>query len=258
MRVLITGGTGTLGSKTVRELQQNNHTVRIFSRRSEPPGDLSKVEWSIGDISTGEGLAPALAKVDAVLHAASNPGFKSNKVDVQGTQNLIRVMQQSDVRHILYPSIVGIDQIEYFYYQKKLKAEGLIEQCGIPYTILRVTQFHELVATVLSAAGKVPFVLPIPTDFQLQTVAAAEVAREFCKYLNDGPAGHAPDFAGPEILTSREMAETWLRVHGKNKFVVNLPLWGDVAKGFRQRKVTNPDQSRGKVTWEEWLQERDK
>ena len=64
-----------------------------------------------------------------------------------------------------------------------------------------------------------------------------------------------PDFAGPEVMTAEEMAETWLSVSGYSKQLINLPAWGKVARGFRNGKVTNPERAVGEVSWKDWLQQ---
>lgn len=255
MKILVTGGTGTLGKKFVAEAQKSGFDVRIFSRKTAPAKSDQSIRWFTGDLVSGEGLREAIQDVNAVMHAASNPGLKSEGVDIRGTTNLLKAIGDADVNHILYPSIVGIDQIKYFYYQNKQQAESLIKDSGIPYTILRGTQFHELIHQVLSGLNHVPFVLPIPKKFQMQTIAARDMAKKLVNFVSAGPAGRAPDFAGPEILTAEEMAETWLKIMNKSKKMVNLPVWGKVARGFREGKVTNPERSTGEITWRDWLQQ---
>jgi uncharacterized protein YbjT (DUF2867 family) len=193
--------------------------------------------------------------VDAVLHAASNPGLKSKEVDIKGTTHLLNAARDAEIDHILYPSIVGIDKINYFYYQNKEQAERLIEDSGLPFTILRGTQFHELIDMVMSALNKLPFFLFVPKQFQLQTIAARDMASKLVDQIHEGPGGRVPDFAGPEVMTAEEMGDAWLSISGYKKQLINLPAWGNVARGFRQGKVTNPERAVGEVSWKEWLQQ---
>ncbi|MBD3276180.1 MAG: NAD(P)H-binding protein [Candidatus Marinimicrobia bacterium] len=254
MKILVTGGTGTLGKKFVEEAEKTGHEIRIFSRKSKSEDSPGGIEWASGDLVTGEGLPQALQGVDAVMHAASNPGMKSKEVDIKGTTNLLTAARDADVDHILYPSIVGIDRIKYFYYQNKEQAEKLIMDSGIPFTILRGTQFHELIDQVFAGLNKVPLVLPVPKKFQLQTIAARDMAQKLAQFLEEGPAGRAPDFAGPEVLNAETMADSWLKANKLEKKLVNLPVWGGVARGFREGKVTNPQRAVGEISWNAWLQ----
>jgi len=97
-------------------------------------------------------------------------------------------------------SIVGIDRIPFAYYQRKLAAERLIAESGVPFSILRATQFHSFVATLLNEASRYPFVMPIPSGFFVQSVAVEEVAARLCRAIDDGPCGRLRDFGGPEVL----------------------------------------------------------
>ena len=83
MKILVTGGTGTLGKKFVEEAEETGDEIRIFSRKPKPEDYPCEIEWASGDLVTGEGLPQALQDVDAVMHAASNPGLKSKEVDIK-------------------------------------------------------------------------------------------------------------------------------------------------------------------------------
>jgi uncharacterized protein YbjT (DUF2867 family) len=133
--VLVTGGTGTLGRPTVERLRAAGHTVRVLSRRTGP--DLVS-----GDLNTGEGVAAAVDGVDLVVHLATGLG----KRDVQQTRNLLAAAPTTT--HVLSMSIVGIDRNPLPYYRHKLEAERLVES-RTAFTILRATQFHELLDRIL-------------------------------------------------------------------------------------------------------------
>ncbi|MEV0298545.1 hypothetical protein [Nocardia sp. NPDC050710] len=110
------------------------------------------------------------------------------------------------VEHIVHPSIVGIDRIPFRYYRNKLACERLIEASGLPYTIVRATQFHELIAFGLHTAGRWP-IAPLPLDFQFQPVASAEVANRVAELSEHAPTGRAPDFGCPEVLTLEQLID---------------------------------------------------
>jgi uncharacterized protein YbjT (DUF2867 family) len=196
----------------------------------------------------------AVAGVDAILHLASDPR-RSREVDVEGTRHLVEAARASDVGHFVYISIVGIDRIPYSYYQRKLEAEEIIKSSGLPYSILRATQFHSLIDMFLSVLGRVPLVLPLPTDFKFQSVAESEVATRLVQQLGEGPAGMMAEMGGPEILPVGDMAKTWMNVKAIRKRLIHLPLPGSVAAGFRAGKNTTPNGIRGSIGWRTWLME---
>lgn len=252
MKVLITGGSGALGRILLRVAASAGHAVRGLSRGERPQTAPSGVEWARADLATGEGLSAAVEGVEAIIHSASDPR-RSQAVDVAGTRRLTEAARAAGVAHLVYISIVGIDDIPYSYYRRKREAEEIIASSGVPYTNLRATQFHSLVNFLLSKAARLPLVLPLPTDFKVQSVADAEAAARLVACLAEGPRGRI-EFGGPEVLTLGEMAATWLAVKGVRRRIVRLPLPGAVAAGFRAGRNTTPDAMRGEMRWREWLE----
>lgn len=250
MRILITGGAGTLGRALMPPLRQAGHTVRILTRRPRRRSTPADVEWVQGDISTGENLSDSLAGVEAVVHAASDPR-NTDAVDINGTRLLLEAA--AGISNIFYISIAGIDEIPFRYYRKKLEAERMIEKSGLPYTVLRATQFHSLIDMMISAAARVPIVMPLPIDFRFRSVHEPEVARRIAESIDAGPSGRLTDFGGPETMTLGEMAEIWREISGVTKRVVRLPLPGKVPAAFRAGLNTAPYGDRGVVGWRDWL-----
>ena len=254
MDVLITGGTGTLGSHLTKYASLGGDSVRILSRRSGP-GDVSDdFRWVQGDLGTGDGLTSAVDGVDVVFHLATSPGIGTKKVDVEGTRRLVNAAEEMGVNHFIYLSIVGIDRIPYSYYQHKLTAESIVESGSVPHTILRATQFHELIDLVLSSATKMPLVTWLPKDFQVQSIAASEVAQHLYELSQREPAGRVPDIGGPEVRISGDMIDPWLEAQNLNRKVFSFPFPGEIGRAFREGKNTCPDRKHGTITWEEWLQ----
>jgi uncharacterized protein YbjT (DUF2867 family) len=254
-KVLVTGGAGRLGSKVVKELTETGYSVRIMSRKPQPANLLSATEWAQADLETGQGIADAVAGIDVVVHAASSPFKHTRQIDVEGTRLLLEQARVAGAAHVIYISIVGIDRIPYYYYRAKLAAEELVKNSGIPWSLLRATQFHYLVDLFFQAATKVPLVTLLPTDLQCQSVAESEVANRLCEIVVAGPSGHLPDLGGPEELTAGEMVRSWLNLRGMHRRVLTLHLPGKVAQGFRHGYNTCPDQPvRGHITWTEWVQ----
>jgi uncharacterized protein YbjT (DUF2867 family) len=239
--VLVTGGTGALGRPAVARLREQGHGVRVLSRRRG-------AGTHVGDLATGMGAAAAARGAEVIVHAASDTPF--GRTDLEQTAHLVGVAH--DARHLLYVSIVGIDKIPFRYYRRKLACEQLISSSGIPFTILRATQFHELIAFIGRSAERLPLAA-LPLDFQFQTVAVADVAGRVAELVVGEPVGDILDFGGPEVLTLAQMADAWKATRRRPRKVVRLPLPGKVAQAFREGRNTCPDQAAGRQTWAEFL-----
>lgn len=253
MRVLVTGGSGRLGRELVPLLAAAGHSVTILSRVQRTGPDL-RVSHAVGDLMTGAGLTESVADIDAIVHLASD-SRNARAVDVEGTQRLVEVARAARVKHLLYCSIVGIDRIPFRYYECKLEAERLIAESGVPFSILRATQFHSFVALLLNEASRYPFIMPIPSGFFVQSVAIEEVAVRLCRAVNEGPNGMLRDFGGPEVLPIEEAATAWIG-HGRRNWVLRaVPIYlpGKIAAAFRAGYNTCPDGERGTLTWRDWL-----
>src|SRR5262249_1966772 len=153
---------------------------------------------------------------------------------------------------IIYISIVGIERVPFAYYQYKVLAEKVVTAGGIPWTILRATQFHDLLDLFLQAFTKLPLAV-VPLDFQFQPVDSGEVAGALCDYVAAGPRGRVPDMGGPQVQTSGELLRAWLAARGMRRLVLQLPMFGKTASGFKHGYNTCPEHRQGKITWEEWL-----
>lgn len=256
-RVLVTGATGTLGSALRPRLVAAGRKVRAASR--SPPDDESgerrAVEWVELDLVSGEGVAAAVADVDAVVHCASAPTGDTEAVDVEGTKRLLAAADEAGVSNFVYPSIVGVEAIPYSYYEHKLAAERAVEASEVDETVLRATQFHEFVHFVLDTAATLP-VWFLPTKFQVQPVAAADVADAIVEHATPSASGRVPDVGGPEVHTLGELAKSYRAARGSWRPILRLPVPGGVARGFRAGHNTCPDRTVGTVTWEAWLAER--
>jgi uncharacterized protein YbjT (DUF2867 family) len=240
--VLVTGGSGTLGRQLVPILQERGHEIRTLSRT---PGRGTHT----GDLITGKGVLTAAAGADLVVHAASDTR-RFGRTDPVQTRHLLDAC--TGARHLLYVSIVGIDQIPYAYFSKKLACERLLGVHRVPYTILRATQLHELMATLLTATERLP-VAPLPLDFLVQPVAGREVAGRIADLVVGDPLGRADDFGGPEVLTLNDMALQWRSHRGRPRRMMGLPVPGRISTGFRHGRNTTADRRVGTQTWEEFV-----
>jgi len=240
---LVTGGCGTFGRKLVPLLAERGHDVRIVSRR---PGAGTHV----GDLITGAGITEAAAGAELIVHAATDNSFRVGRTDLVQTQNLLAAA--ADCRHLVYISIVGIDDIPFGYYQRKLACEQAIAASSVPSTTLRATQFHELIERMLRTVSRWP-AAPLPLGFRFQSVAAAEVAARAAELLDAEPTGRAPDFGGPQVLTGRQIVADWRAARGRPRAVIGVRLPGEVARAFTQGRNTCPDHADGRQTWSEFL-----
>ncbi|HEX6040963.1 SDR family oxidoreductase [Longimicrobium sp.] len=254
MRILLTGGTGGLGRELVRAAEGAGHTVRVASRRACPADAPPAREWARMDVETGDGVRDALAGVDAVIHAASDPR-RHAVVDVRGTRALADAAREVGTPHLVYVSIVGIDGIPLAYYRSKREAERIVEGVGVPHSILRITQFHSLVDAMLAGFARVPLLFPVPTSFRFQSCATSEAADRLVRAAEAGPGGRLTDFGGPEVLTLGEMARAWKAARGIGRPTLPLPVPGGLAAAFRAGRNTLQAEGgeRGTVRWEDWL-----
>lgn len=256
MNVLVTGGTGTLGREVVRAMDADGHRAVIMSRTPAPDAGIA-ARWATAHLVTGEGLAAAVADMDVVIHAASDPRGDP-AADEEGTRRLAAASRAAHVRHLVFVSIVGIDRIQFPYYARKLAAERALAASGQPYSILRATQFHSFVDFLFyKAAAALPLVMPLPAGYQVQPVGLEDVAARLLRAIDDGPRGLLPDFGGPERMTAREAARIWQAARGVRKPIVPFFSLSATSRGFRGGHNTlpadTPPENLGRLSWEEWL-----
>jgi uncharacterized protein YbjT (DUF2867 family) len=243
MRIAIAGGTGTLGSLVAAELARRGHEVRVLSR--------SAPEYRV-DLATGAGLAPALAGCDVVVDASNNSSRHAAQVLVAGTRRLLAAEQAAAVRHHVCISIVGCEQVPMGYYRVKTEQERVVTQGPVPCSVVRATQFHELVLAALTAGGRWG-VLPMPRA-QLQPIACAEVAAVVADVAEGAPRPGHLQVAGPEVADARDLARTWRSVTGRRTALIPVALPGRLGRALRSGALTDdrPD-VRGTVTFADWL-----
>jgi uncharacterized protein YbjT (DUF2867 family) len=231
------------------------HSVVGLSHRVRSP-KFRDAGWVLGDLGTGAGLRVAVGDVDAIIHTATDPA-RHAEVDVEGTARLLRAAREGRVRHFVHVSMAGVDDIPLAYYKSKRLAEQVVMGGGLPYSILRVTQFHHAVDRQLHALSSVPFVLPLPKAFVVQSVDVREVAARLVSCLDERPRGRLADFGGPHVLPLADAASVWMRMNRVRKRIVHVPVPGLAASAFRAQMNTAPFGARGKVSWREWLLRRD-
>ena len=238
-----------LGRRVVERLGAAGVGARVMSR-SGKPGTVR------GDLLTVEGLDAAVRGVETVIHCASSPYHKTREVDVAGTGRLLEAAVRAGVSHFVYISIVGVDRASsYPYYRIKLDAERVIEASPVPHTILRATQFYDLVLMAVRFLDRLP-VMPVPAGLQGQPIDVGEVAGRLVELAFSGPVGRAPAVGGPEVGTLADSARRYLGVLGSRKRVVEFPLPGRTARAIREGALICPENRYGQIRWEEFLRER--
>jgi uncharacterized protein YbjT (DUF2867 family) len=245
--VLVTGGTGRLGRQVVDRLRAEGLEPRVLSR-SGRPGTIK------GDLLTGEGIEATVRGADAIIHAAQSPTHQSRRTVVEGTERLLEIAARAGVSHFVYISLVGLERVSLSYYREKLDAERLVERSLVPWTILRSTQFHEFIFSMVRPLDRVPFVTLIPKGWLLQPIDASEVADRLVELALGLPAGRVPDIGGPEVRTLASLTRAYLSARGSKRGVVELPLPGRAARAFREGAQVVPASAWGDITWEEFLQ----
>jgi uncharacterized protein YbjT (DUF2867 family) len=246
--ILVTGGTGTLGRVVVRRLVAQDRPVRVLSRRP-PPAKRGPVRWATGDLRTGRGIDAAVTGVDVIVHCATGLG------DVGAARHLIESARRAGSPHLAYISIVGVDRIPFGYYKSKLQVERQVEDSGLPWTVLRATQFHLLILRGCEALAHLP-VMPVPAGTSFQPVDAREVADRLAGLATGPAAGRVPDMGGPELLGAAELARNYLEARRRHRRLLPVRLPGAVLAGYRDGGHLAPDHAVGRVTFAEFLAER--
>jgi len=252
--ILLTGGTGTLGRLVVPLLHEADIEVRILSRQDHD--SVAGIEFVTGDLAAGEGVEAAVAGVETIVHCAG-----SAKGDHDKTRTLVRAAARAGVRHLVYISVVGADRVPvvsgvdramFGYYAAKRAAERLVAESGLGWTILRATQFHDLLLTMVTGMAKLP-VIPVAAGFRFQPVDAGEVAARLVELSLGQPAGLVPDIGGPRVYGMQDLIRDYLRATRRCRLLVSVRLPGQAARALRAGANLTPGRAVGRRTWEDFL-----
>ncbi|AGL15049.1 SDR family oxidoreductase [Actinoplanes sp. N902-109] len=242
MKIAVAGGTGLAGRNVVAVLTGRGHEPVVLARAHGV------------DLVAGTGIDAALAGVDAVIDV-SNVTTMKRKVSVgffdAATRNLVDAAARAGVRHLVTLSIVGIDRVSNPYYDGKIRQEEIVRAGGVPWTILRATQFHEFAGQMLE---RLPGPIALMPTMRTQPVAVREVAEALVPLATEPPRGMAPDLAGPRVESLVSMARRLIAAGGaRRRPVAPVPVPGGMSNGGLLPTGPGP---RGTQTFDEWIEAR--
>jgi uncharacterized protein YbjT (DUF2867 family) len=231
MRITVMGASGLIGSKVVDLLNAEGHQVVAASRRSG------------ADVLTGDGLADALTDANVLVDVTNSPSFDDEPVlafFTTSTTNLLAAAKTAGVGHYVALSIVGVDDLpQSGYMRAKVAQEKLVTDSGMPYSIVRATQFAEFTEAItagMTAGDEVR----VP-DALIQPIAADDVAAEVARIAAAEPTDGIVNIGGPEKISFEQMARDVLARKGESKTVVVDPRAGYFGTPLQQRSLVTPD-----------------
>ena len=242
MRVAVAGGTGVVGRHVVTALEEAGHDAVVLTRSSGV------------DLEAGTGLDAALEGVASVVDASNVLTLSRNR-SVQffttATGHLLAAEERAGVSHHVALSIVGVDRVDFGYYEGKRRQEELVLAAPVPGTVLRATQFHEFAEQTLARSRGPVAVVP---RMRSQPVAAREVGTALARLAVGPAAGLAPELAGPEVLEMTDMVREVVRRRSLRRVVLPLRVPGQAGKAMAQGALLPAEAGpRGQQTFAEWL-----
>jgi uncharacterized protein YbjT (DUF2867 family) len=244
MKIVVIGGSGLIGRKLVNILREHGHEVVAASPASGV------------DTLTGKGLAEVLNGAQTVVDVTNSPSFEDTavmKFFETSTRNLVAAEKAAGVKHHVALSIVGADRNpDSGYLRAKVAQEKLIKESGMPYSILRATQFFEFAGGITDSATEGNTVRL--TSAKLQPIAADDVAAALATVVMGEPLNGFVEVAGPEAIPLAEIAQRWLTAkHDKRQVVVDSKA-RYFGTELNDRSLTPDANSRiGKIRFDEWL-----
>ncbi|MEU0388757.1 SDR family oxidoreductase [Streptomyces chartreusis] len=244
MKIVVVGGTGLIGSQVVALLRDKGH-------------DAVAAAPSTGvDTLTGEGLAEALKGADVVVDVSNSPSFDTEPAldfFTRSARNLFAAEQEAGVRHHVGLSIVGVDQVPgYGYYEAKVAQENAVRGSGVPYSIVRATQFFEFVAPVMAMSTEGTQVR-LPST-RLRPIASADVAAAVAEAAQGEPSNGIRNIAGPDVHGLDRLGELTLAAKPDGRTVVTDETAGLFA-GMPDVLTGDGTAHLASTRYEEWLKQ---
>jgi len=244
MKIVVIGGTGRIGSKTVAILRQGGHEAVAAS----PQSGINTI--------TGEGLKQAMAGTHVVIDLANSPSFEDKAVleffETSGRNLLAAEAAAGSIRHHVALSIVGIDRSDNGYFRGKVAQEKLIKASGTPYTIIRSTQFMEFLGGIAASSANGNIVSISPGLFQ--PIAVDDVAANVADVALATPRNGIVEIAGPERAPFNEIVARYLKAVGDPRQVVSDPEAKYFGGRVEQHSLVPLGEARlGRIGFDEWL-----
>ena len=244
MKMVVIGGTGLIGSKTVANLRRGSHEVVAAA----PQNGINTI--------TGEGLKQAIAGTQVVIDLANSPSFEDKAVldffKTSGRNLLAAEAAAGGIRHHVALSIVGSDRSDNGYFRAKIAQEKLIKASGIPYTIIRSTQFMEFLRGIADA-GTVGNTINISPGL-FQPIAADDVAAVVADVALAAPRNGTIEIAGPERAPFSEIVARYLKTLGDPREVVSDPEARYFGSRVEEHSLVPLGEARlGHIGFDEWL-----
>ena len=242
MKIVVIGGTGLIGSKVVEKLKQKGHEAIAAA----PNKGVNTI--------TGEGLKEAMAGAQVVIDLANSPSFEDKAVleffETSG-RNLFAAETAAGVRHHVALSIVGTDRSDNGYFRAKVAQEKLIETSGIPYTIIRSTQFLDFLGAIAASSADGNNVRISPGLFQ--PIAADDVAPIVAEVALAAPRNGIVEIAGPERAPFNEIIARYLKAIGDPRKVVRDPEARYFGGRVEEHSLVPLGEARlGRIAFDEW------
>lgn len=247
MKIVVIGGTGLIGSKTVERLRLQGHEVIAAS----PASGVNTI--------TGEGLDEVLTGADIVIDVANSPSFEDKAVleffQTSG-RNLLAAEAKAGVKHHVALSVVGTYRLqESGYFRAKAAQEALIKQSGIPYTIVHSTQFFEFLGGIVASAATDEAIHL--SSAPIQPIASDDVATAVADIATGGPVNNTVEIAGPEKVSLSTLAARYLtEMNDPRKVVSDASARYFGALLNDQSLVPGPNARIGQIGFETWFASR--
>lgn len=242
-----------MGQALLKRLAHWPLRINVVTRNKGVDPTTTNLGYITADLGKYETLDTLGTDYDIVVHCASNPR-ESDTIDLEGTRNLLRALNDSNIKHFTYISILGVDRTTYPYYHNKLKAENLIMASGIPYTILRIAQFHDFVHNrILTPITGENGSFTIPAGLKFQSIDLLDVCEEIGESIKRGPTNSILQIGGPEVLKIGEIVEIYENIIPAKKKITMTADLNDFQKLFTTGINLCPDHKKGKITWKEYL-----
>ncbi|MEQ1953966.1 SDR family oxidoreductase [Mesorhizobium sp. CN2-181] len=244
MKIVVIGGTGLIGSKTVERLRGKGHEVLAAS----PNSGVNTI--------TGEGLAEALSGTQVVIDLANSPSFEDKAVleffQVSG-RNLLAAAKAAGVTHHIALSIVGAERLpKSGYMRAKMAQEKLIRASGIPYTIVHSTQFFEFLGGI-AQGGTVGNVATISSAY-FQPIASDDVADIMADVAISPPLNGVLEIAGPDPVRMSDLVARFLKATNDQRHVTADPHAPYFGTELDDRSLVPGDNPRiGPIRFDEWF-----